>query len=537
MISYDEEDYRPAPKSAKALVRLKARFLSHLALAFGDRGASHAPTIGLLREDTENGVVTIRLTRLNATRECPDLSDTSRKFAQALASIHDAYANGDITHSKDLEEVVFRLYRKRILETAGNMGSLWSKGEERLHEVIADMSGIWDQDGRVARDESIGDAIVAINGAMKVLVSTSLKDPMKHESMLKALITQACNLADLEGGLVRDRLKGVLGSLLADGIYDNVLVFIQPTKSVQTIIRTAQALSRFHTIKFLRGNPCAEGGSSPSTSSHARAKGHVGSSASSPTPPRPMSTNDDVSSVLSSTEHEHILAGIHPTIKRAASELAACVYENRLPDPQTGGYYLHGFSACVNENETQKLGGLYKTILMSAQSPAAVLAKLCQALTENQLPRFFSTHGWGSFRSDLPHLEIFFTTLILERPTVFRLVQFLRSRSDDNPRRVLIRDYGFHRCNGREEVEVLKDIYRATLDRVSRFRLHNACVNNQILQTVQSAKVLFEPKYRRLLCNQGPLPDLGYQKITSRFMFDQGLFRYEKVKRMRMNLR
>ncbi|KAL5443340.1 hypothetical protein PMIN07_008909 [Paraphaeosphaeria minitans] len=534
MISYEEEDNQPAPKSAKALGRLKMRFLSYLALAFGDNGAWDAPTIGLLHEDTENSVATIRLARLSTKDECLELSDAARRFAQAFARIHDAHAQGYSTDSRDLEEVVFRLYQKRTLQLRSNLHDLWRSNQEKFHEIIADMSGIWDEDGRVARDEAIGDAIITING----LVSLQSMDPNDHEASLIALILASLELLNIEGGMIQQRLKNVLGSSLAVEVYDNAAKLIQPIKSVQTFVRTAHALREFDTIKFLRGDASADGGSSQSTSGPVRSPASSSSSPSSSLSNH-MSTNDNASSVSpnsSSADHEATIATIPPAIRSAAVELAACVLENRIPDSHTEGYYLFGFPACNNDDETQQLGWLYKAMLLNAQSQATVLADICQALNKNQLAQSFDRNGWASFRSELPYLEGFLTAPLLERPTVFRLVQFLRCMDDSNPPPVLIRDWGFHNCRQREEVEILKDIYQRSLEKLSIFQLHHACVSNTLLATVRGARIHFEHNHARFLSNQGPLPGLGYQKISSPFMFDQGLFKHEKTKRMRMSL-
>ncbi|KAF2443888.1 hypothetical protein P171DRAFT_474034 [Karstenula rhodostoma CBS 690.94] len=543
MWSYDEDDAHPAPKSAKALDRLKVRFLGHLALAFGERGVWNSPTIAMVREDFQNSTAIIRLSRMSGAGERSDLKDAGTKFAQAFTTIHESFAREHISEWKDLDEVVFRLYKSRILEAAGNLRTLWWSHQDKIHNTIAKMSGLYDDDGYTSRDDAIGDAIVGLNGSIIAIISARPTVPNELETRLKALVLESYKLFQLEGSLIRERLRSVLGSSLADGIYDNIQVLIQPTKSVQTFVRTAQALKGFRTVQFKRGDPSACDCSSPLSSHEVGTASQVGVPASSQAPhdtQHHVDTDDSSSSVSpcsSSTDHEKMLSDIHPSIKSAAWHLLAFVLKDRVPEPESEGYYLFGFPACRNEDEIQKLGGLYRAILTSMQtSVAAVLTQVCHAVIKCQLPQVFGEHRWESFRAELPYLEGFVTTPTEERATVFRLVQFLRSKSDSNPPPVLIRDYGFHLCRMREEVEVLKDIYRRTLGRLSVFDLHHACITNTLLETVQGAGILFELKHRRFLKNQGPRPQMGYEKNTLPFQFDQGIFKNKKIKRRGMQL-
>lgn len=533
MVSYDEDDNQPAPKSAKARFLLKTRFLNHLALAFGNHGAWVAPTIGLLREDTENNIVTIRLARSNAKGECPHLSDTTRKFAQAFTRTHAALSHGQAFQSNDLEEVVLRLYRSRMLEATSQLRTLWRNNQDKIHDTIAKISGLYDDDGQVDRDEIIGDAIIGLNGSMQAVIGPAV--PTDLEVSPENLVNEAHRLFRLEGGLVRERLRNVLGSSLADGIYENIMVLVQPTKSVQTFVRSAQGLGNFRAVEFLRGSPslqtqtASQAGAPASSSVPQDAQHHTG-------------TDDELSSVnpnsnSNSTNDEEIVTTIDPAVNGAALDLLACVIENCMPDSESEGYYLFGFPACRNDDEIQKLGGLYKAVFTSAQTKiAAVFTEVCHAVMKHQLPQIFDKYGWKSFRRELPYLEGFVTTPVQERATVFRLVQFLRSESDTNPPPVLIRDYGFHLCRTREEVEALKGIYQCTLETLTIFKLHNACMKNKLLEDIQAAGVSLDPKHRRFLRNQGPRPELGYQKNTLGFKFDQGLFKHEKIQRRWMQL-
>lgn len=559
----DEDDDKPAPEGAKSLIRLKIRFLTNLALAFGDNGAWDAPTIGLLHEDTTINITTIRLARWKASGLCSELSATTKQFAQEFLKIHKAYSSGGMVDSEILKGIVLRLYGKRLQKAIDTLVSLWRNNEDKIHQTMGDMTGVFDEDGHVARDEGIGDAIVAINGVIGGMNSTLSFHSTERQTRLKDIISECCKLFTVEGGFARARLKSVLGSSLADGIYDNILILNQPIRSVQTFVRMAQALRRFHEIEFKKGD-LSVGRGNLSSSSGEHNKSPALSPVRSELPPSPSSANPNValirskpdptkssvrsevtastrstngdgvfiSSAPTPTQVEEILSDIHPMLKHAVLYLAACVSKNCLPDPRSEGYYLFGFAAC---NETHQLFELYKIILKGAASHNAKVVELCLALNHDRIPQWFDRYGCGSFRSSLPHLESFLVAPILERPTVFRLVQFLRSKDDTSPKRVLIRDYGFHRCRTREQVNVLKDIYIETLNRISVFRLHHACVNCRLLETVLDAQVSFEMKYKNLLENQGPLPDLD-QNISSLIAYDQGRFKNDKVKRMRRAL-
>jgi hypothetical protein len=61
-------------------------------------------------------------------------------------------------------------------------------------------------------------------------------------------------------------------------------------------------------------------------------------------------------------------------------------------------------------------------------------------------------------------------------------VQFLRDEASTDPGVHLQRDYGFKLCKGREDVQRLKEVYAAILQKVGPLRLHQACVDRQLLQ-------------------------------------------------------
>jgi hypothetical protein len=551
---FEEDDKdKPAPIAQKAKQRLKVRFLNHLAVTFSVYGARNATIIGLLREDIDKDIATIRLARFSGSGECPDLSEAAKKFEIAFKGIHDS---DNPEHARHLEEVVFHLHKMRILEATSQLCRSWSDHREKIYNTIAKMSGIYDDDMHAARDTAIGDGIASINGSIQALISERPSSSKKNDGMLEDLILESCKLVNLDGGLIAERLRNVLGSSLGDAIYSSILVLVLPSKSVATFVRFAHALRRLSTVEFKCGHPKPESSCPPSTLS----KANHGGSSSVPTQVKTIKIKatqncpDSASSLghtQSATDYQpkchnaqdlHLLNGqagfgeeladIHPALKGTVSEMVACVLGSRVPEANKVAYYLFGFVACQNEDEVQRLGMLYKLIFTGSESPIAAVTELCKALAQDQIPQFFARHNWEVFRSELPQLEQFLTTPIHERATVFRLVQFLRTVGDTSPPPVLIRDYGFHFCKLREEVQILKDIYQETLDRVGVLRLHHACLRNQLLELVEGAGVQVEHRYRRLLVNQGPLPDIGYMKITSPFKFNKGLFKNGKTKGM-----
>ncbi|KAL1601635.1 hypothetical protein SLS60_006550 [Paraconiothyrium brasiliense] len=473
-VELDDEvnNYVLKSTATKALKKLKEEFLTNIALAFGDGGTWTSPTIGYLHEDPSNGVVTIGITRMDGTGECAGLLDTAAKFAVAFTGIHQSAGSKSTADYDSLEEIVFRLYRTRLFEAAGQLRSLWRIHAAKLYEVIAMMSGMYDEDIYEARDVDIGDCIIGLNGSIHSLGGSTPTASHDHDKHLKEIVFESLKLFYVEGGWVQARLRNILGSSLGSGIYNAVLVMVQPTRSVETFLDWA-------------------------------------------------------------TYH-------HPA-KESVVYLRASVLGDRIPDPSSDAYYAFGFVALQDEDKLQKLGGLWKAIFMDSPSENAVLVELCQALSEHHVAQFFDRHGWSTFRYELPSIETFFATPPNERTSVYRLVQFIRVEDSTDegtePPRVLIRDYGFHLCKQRGEVVALKDVYRKMLSVLKMVDLHQACVRNQLQSAVMAAGVQFESRHRRLLVNQGPRPDVGYERITAPFAFDQGLFKREKIRRMRRNFR
>ena len=111
MDTYEEEDNCRVVPSIKSMKRLTIRFLTHLAMAFGDGGVWDSATIGLLNENPEGNLAIIRLWRMSASGERSDLLDLLREFAIAFKGIHGSACLKVARHYEDLEEILFRLYK------------------------------------------------------------------------------------------------------------------------------------------------------------------------------------------------------------------------------------------------------------------------------------------------------------------------------------------------------------------------------------------------------------------------------------------
>lgn len=528
MESYDEEDNHRMVPSSKSMHRLTLRFLNRLSTTFGDGGAWHSPTIGLIREDPEGSIIIIRMWRMSAAGERSDLRDIGSWFASAFLGIHASrYAKA---HYEHLEHITFRLWKNRVQAAVTQLGGALSKHQNKIDDLIATMMGLHDEEPQ-ARDTLVGDAVIALRGSMHALTAPSLpaKSSLDYEKRLKVLMLAACKLYYLEGGWVQERLRSTLGTSLANAIYDAVFVLSQPVRSVETFVRFAQAMRVFSRVEFKRGDPTSDDADAVSISTPALEGtcGHpVNSRSGEDHSSKDTYTNsapDQSNTVLQQSE------------RAAASYLQSCILQKCVPDPRSDAYYSFGFVACQSEDDILKLLNFYKDIFRRA-----AFREVCVALSKGRIPYLFQRYSSpAAIMGDIPQLGTFLSTPFDKRPSVYRLVQFLRVQEgtdETDPYRVLIRDYGFHLCKGRDQVEVLKNVYRRALKRITVEGLHQACITNTLRGVVSSAGVELDRNQRRLLVNQGPRPDVGFEGITSRFLFDGGLFKREKIGRMRMPL-
>ncbi|KAF2734010.1 hypothetical protein EJ04DRAFT_512779 [Polyplosphaeria fusca] len=150
---------------------------------------------------------------------------------------------------------------------------------------------------------------------------------------------------------------------------------------------------------------------------------------------------------------------------------------------------------------------------------------MAKALEENTLIQLLDRCGWSDFRRQLPRLEVFLATDPIRRPSVYRLVQFLRTGST-NPIPCLGRDYGYKNCYNRDQVKRLNVVYSHILKDCSPQELHAECIQGTLRQFATEMGAKIEEKDLRLFETVARFSGGGYDDDRSSTSLNRGgLFR------------
>ncbi|KAF2710886.1 hypothetical protein K504DRAFT_375422 [Pleomassaria siparia CBS 279.74] len=222
---------------------------------------------------------------------------------------------------------------------------------------------------------------------------------------------------------------------------------------------------------------------------------------------------------------------LQPEAKRQTFLLAAWLSNTANPPPCWSCYYDFGYVTCQNEDEAQLLGGLYNAVLNDPDRgpKEATFEQLWQALdTPSLLIDLLDSCGYlDALRTQLPRLEHFLGTRSEDRPSVWRLIQFVRDTPNTEPHACLRRDYGFDSCTLRDEVQALKYIYgevlamtatttkttTTTQTQTHPLQLHAACIRGTLFEFARSkaGAVIVRDEHRRLMQNMAPSsPFIGF---------------------------
>jgi hypothetical protein len=209
---------------------------------------------------------------------------------------------------------------------------------------------------------------------------------------------------------------------------------------------------------------------------------------------------------LSPADQNLGLLQLQPEAKQQALLLLSALIQRQNPYPNWPGYYEFGYVACSDDKETKMLGGLYYSMLTDPEcgTRAEIFEELWRALATNSLARLIESCGYlDSLRSTLPKLERFLNTPKNQLPSVWRLVQYVRDRDNtDDPIPELCKDYGFAHCNhNRDNIHILKNIYRTVLEKTDPGEVHTACYRGELVAFAGRLGVRIEPQHRRLMQN------------------------------------
>jgi hypothetical protein len=432
--------------------------------------------------------------------------------------------------------------------------------------LVIKMFGVLDQnESRSTLDRELGDRILSLNQAVR--------DYDKSVKRLHALIQYASYMTKTTPHL-QDRIKGLLQkSRFANTLFELICTLGFPERAYSTFVRAATSNQSFaHLTIYTKPNVAsqkqgrsitsARTSSAPSTVPD-RARKAVNTVFTPPSqtetetvstspsqretqfpqkpPQSPLEFSQSPRSSLQSDRPELLkqetmqemdtltvlrpyLAGkdplLNPTaIKHDAIQLLNAVLNRNLLQVSTSAWYRFGFVTARNEEEERQIGGLYAAVLKDAPNKTSIFGEIVHAIGTNTMVKLFDTNGWGHFGRELPQLEVFLKAPPHQRPTVWRLKQFLQSEGDHEPQAVLQRDYGFKLCKQREEVACLKCVYAQMLAHLGPIKLHHACLYGRLYDTARQRGVPVDPKYKRLMVNDYPSPCIGFDN-------DEGLAAY-----------
>lgn len=559
----------------KAAFELKYRFLQRLASIVCSMPALGGVAVSLLKEDERLMTATIWVG--SSAPQSGDVTGTLSRIGELLGRLSRAQ-NGEplfnICHSLSnmpsvgpqdpawaaLWNIVFQCYHTRIQNCVGGMQQIFKKHHHVFEELMTDLLGVF-QDHPESLDDEAGSELIKIWGFISSLTKFCDED-------YNTIIKEGFNLMSIQQ--FQQRSSILLGSALAEDLYPKIRLLAQVRRSFNTLVRAARVLPTFSKIVTRLGFPPKE--STPRSPPHPHPRSlplrprlsppqpslapsesaSPGTTATSavqtvrlgPGPiPAAEVAGSNTGDLAPNTAKEvfkkgllylppserHIgLQKLEPIEKRETLLLVRSILENQTPNPSWNCYYLFGFPVCRDEDERQILVELYRVVLTTCSDKVSTFKNLWQALKQNTLPALFEKHGWSHCYRYIPDLKNFLATPVKKRPSVFRLIQFIQAEESTDPPPCLIRDYGFDICRMREEVTVLKNIYKEMLATQGPRQVHRTCVAGNFQEMVESLGIQVDKKHHRLLRNQFGDPGLGFEYVPPSSPFNKALFHGRK---------
>ncbi|XP_014562006.1 hypothetical protein COCVIDRAFT_85393 [Bipolaris victoriae FI3] len=213
-----------------------------------------------------------------------------------------------------------------------------------------------------------------------------------------------------------------------------------------------------------------------------------------------------------------------PRTKQEVALLIQTASRGHLLPKHESAWYSFGFVCTTTEEDERRLAGLYAVLIQETDSPDS-FREPQHTLETCNLATLFDTKGYGNFRELSPHLETFLTTPAEQRPTVWRLKQFIHDTNNANPPASLRRDYGFKYCRQRDEVTRLKAIYSKMFEKMGVMEVHSACVHGRLYETAKREGVTIQAKDARLMKNDYPSPFVGFENTAGLENYRKPLFK------------
>ncbi|KNG50385.1 gpi ethanolamine phosphate transferase 3 [Stemphylium lycopersici] len=491
-----------------------------------------------IKEDSSGSHLDIFLSREKGSiQPRPEMDEYLRKFVRDLELTlgHVACAPNGIQFAQtreDLWDIVLVMSYDNTHKVVQTLQHTFEDNKDLFDDFVTKMFGI-DYSGKEnwELNAELGDRLIHLCQAVKAY-DQSMKEIsiLIHEAseMSRVLLNLEC------------RLKTLLGKAsFANELFGLICELGFPERAFSTMVRAARTFQAFENVTFhLRPlSPAKKVSFTTSGPSGSAVSSEISpqqppqkeasrlaqtlaatcaAQASSPLPnlythlQQPSSASlgplmTAVQAFLPKEDRGQPLFRLAPSAKQETAQLIGTVSRGRLLQVELNAWYSFGFVVVKDEAEERQLAGLYAALIKESIDPEIVFREIQEAAENHKLVALFDVKEYDHFRRIFPRLEKFLGVKPVERPTVWRLKQFIQTTDDnDEPPACLKRDYGFRLCRTREDVLLLKAIYDKILHKMGPKKLHNACVHGRLLQMAMMEGVVIDVKHRRLVQNDYP---------------------------------
>ncbi|KAF9701919.1 hypothetical protein EKO04_000301 [Ascochyta lentis] len=431
--------------------------------------------------------------------------------------------------SRDQWDVILLYVSQNTEKTVGMLQQIFESYRDRFGALVLQTLGLDDVDEKGSSlDTELADLVIRLHQLAR-----------GYEGSIKAqndLIEFAWNLPHRCPDLAV-QLRCLLGSTFSTQLYRLVGDLGQPLRTHHTLIRAATSFDIFQTLKFHLGSPpvpSCRAVNSPRKNPPTRQQQsqplqhHRIASPTHILNPSRKNIMDIIRPYLPKEDRMLGITRLQPEQKQAAALLIGSVLSG-LPVPVgSEAYYQFGFVTCRNESEESTLSRYYRQFLDTTLHPTIVFKSIVKALEFGTLTGLLRNKGPQDMEKSFPSLQQFLNSRPEERPSIHRLVQFIRDNTNDEPMPCLRRDYGFKFCSQREHVTKLKALYTMILDRTEAIKLHNACQSGELREFAMAVLGYVDQPMRRLLQNDYPHPAIGFDNSMGLENYVKPLFKRTK---------
>ena len=383
-----------------------------------------------------------------------------------------------------------------------NAKEIFTEYDAKFGTLVAQMLGLEDIDGCIpSRDTEVGNLVIRLHQLVHAYDGSMAKNNKLVEFSWAAMRAN--------DDLAR-RLRQLLQFAFGTGLFNCIRQLGHPLRTIFTIVRAVGSPGTYEDVKIHFGISHKPHGKTitpkvagrKQLSHRDQAQNTANSSTFIPAPPREVRAAAEPDSLRTGEDIGMYMQAVLVLVESVVRSTAVPVGSH--------AYYFFGFVTCSNTGEEKALCEYYRTFLESSLSPAILAEKMIKALRCGTLTGLIQNKGLDSLKTSHPDLYGFLTTMPDERPSVYRLIQFIRDEGNDEPAPVLKRDFGLRLCKGRENVTFLKNVYSLMLTRIEPVKLHDACRFNRMRELATEVFGSINEEMRRLLVNEYPGIPCGF---------------------------